>query len=594
MPVVNATIAAIFDEIADLLDIQGANPFRVRAYRNAARTIGELGTDIKILMERGTALTDIPGIGEDLSNKIAEIVETGKCRFLERLRKEVPPAVTELLRIPGLGPKRVKILWHDLEIQTLEQLLRAAKEGRIRELHGFGEKTEERILEAAQAHLTEARRFKLSVAAQHAEGLTAYLSKVRGVRKVETAGSLRRMRETVGDLDLLVAADAGSPVMERFASYEEVKEVLASGPTRGTVILKAGIQVDVRVIPQESYGAALQYFTGSKAHNIALRRIAQDKGYKLNEYGVFKGERRVAGETEESVYKALGLRWIPPELREDRGEIEAARAGKLPKLVELADLRGDLHVHSKASDGHNTIQEMALAARERGLQYIAITEHSKRLTVAHGLDVARLTKQIAEIARLNEELSGISVLSGIEVDILDDGTLDLPDSVLAKLDIVVAAVHSKFDLPRARQTERILRALDNPHVKILAHPTGRLIDEREAYDVEMQRVIRRARERGVALEVNAHPQRLDLLDTHCQMAKDEGVLVAINSDAHSTFEFDGLRFGVGQARRGWLEKRDVLNTRTLKELRAALRPARAKRVPGASGIELSKRPAARR
>jgi DNA polymerase (family 10) len=359
--------------------------------------------------------------------------------------------------------------------------------------------------------------------------------------------------------------------MDRLAHYEEVSEVLASGPTRSTVILKAGIQVDVRVITQESYGAALQYFTGSKAHNIALRRIAQDKGYKLNEYGVFKGEKRIAGDTEESVYKLLGLAWIPPELREDRGEIEAARAGTLPRLVELSDLKGDLHAHSKASDGHNTIQEMALAAKARGLEYLAITEHSRRLTVAHGLDAARVAKQIDEIRRLNEALDGITVLTGIEVDILDDGSLDLPNSVLARLDVVVAAVHSKFELPRAKQTERILRALDNPHVRILAHPTGRLIDEREPYDVDMQRVIRRARERSVALEVNAHPQRLDLLDTHCQMARNEGVLVAIDSDAHSTFELDGLRFGVGQARRGWLEPKDVLNTRSLKALHAWLK-----------------------
>jgi DNA polymerase (family X) len=360
-------------------------------------------------------------------------------------------------------------------------------------------------------------------------------------------------------------------VMDRFTHYEEVKEVLASGPTRGTVILESGIQVDVRVVPKDSYGAALQYFTGSKAHNIAIRRMAQEKGLKINEYGVFRGEKRVAGETEESVYKSVGLPWIPPELREDRGEVEAAHAGKLPKLVGLDDLRGDLHVHSKASDGHNTIKEMALAAKARGLAYIAVTEHSKRLTVAHGLDSVRLTKQIAEIAKLNQELSGITVLAGIEVDILDDGTLDLPDSVLRKLDIVVAAVHSKFDLPRAKQTERILNALDNPVVSILAHPTGRLIDEREPYDVDMPKIIRKAKACGVALEVNAHPQRLDLLDTYCQMAKEEGVLVAINSDAHSTLQFDGLRFGVGQARRGWLEKKDVLNTRSLKELSALIR-----------------------
>jgi DNA polymerase (family 10) len=571
MPVVNATISAIFDEIADLLDIQGANPFRIRAYRNAARTIGELGTDVKTLMERGTALTDIPGIGEDLANKIGEIVATGKCQFLERLRKEVPPAVTELLRVPSLGPKRVRVLWHDLEIQTLEQLLRAAKDGRIQTLPGFGAKTEQKILESIQAHLGEARRFKLSVAAQYAESLLAHLRKVRGVKQAEAAGSLRRMKETVGDLDLLVAATGDSPVMEQFTRYEDVAEVLSKGPTRGTVILKSGIQVDLRVLPEESYGAALQYFTGSKAHNIVIRRMAQEQGLKINEYGVFRGDKRIAGETEESVYQAVGLPWIPPELREDRGEIEAARAGKLPKLVELSDLKGDLHAHSKASDGHDTIREMAAAAKARGLAYLAITEHSKRLTVAHGLDPVRLRKQIAEIKKLNAELAGITLMAGIEVDILEDGSLDLPDSVLAELDLVVAAVHSKFDLPRAKQTERILKALGNPHVRILAHPTGRLIDEREPYDVDMQKVIRAARDRRVALEVNAHPQRLDLLDTHCQMARDEGVLVAINSDAHSTFELDGLRFGVGQARRGWLEKKDVLNTRSLAQLRTWLR-----------------------
>jgi DNA polymerase (family 10) len=570
MPVVNATIAATFDEIADLLDIQGANPFRIRAYRNAARTIGELGTDLKALLQRGSQLTDIPGIGEDLASKIVEILETGGCQLLERLHKEVPPAVTDLLRIPGLGPKRVKTLWHDLDIQTPEQLLRAARDGRIRGVHGFGEKTEQKILEAAQAHLSADRRFKLGVAAQYGEPFVEYLRKVSGVGRVEIAGSYRRMKETVGDLDILVAASAESPVMERFTGYEEVKEILASGPTRATVILKSGIQVDVRVVPEESYGAALQYFTGSKAHNIVIRRMAQEKGLKINEYGVFRGEKRIAGETEESVYQSVGLPWIPPELREDRGEIEAARVGKLPRLVELSDLKGDLHVHTRASDGHDTIEAMALAAKSRGLEYIAITEHSKRVTVAHGLDSVRLTKQVAEIAKLNLELSGITVLAGIEVDILDDGTLDLPDSVMGKLDIVVAAVHSKFDLPRAKQTERILKALQNPLVSILAHPTGRLIDERPPYDVDMTRIIRMAKTRGVALEVNAHPERLDLLDTYCQMAKEEGVLVAINSDAHSTLQFDSLRFGVGQARRGWLEKSDVLNTRPLRELRELL------------------------
>ena len=570
MPVHNATIEAAFDEIADLLDIQGANPFRVRAYRNAARTIGDLGTDIKTLMDQGTALTDIPGVGDDLAKKIEEIVTTGKCEFLERLHKQLPPAITDLLKIPGLGPKRVKVLWRDLKIQTLEQLLEAAREGRIQELPGFGEKTEQKIVEAAQAHLSQARRFKLAVAAQYAEAFAAHMRRGKGIERVDIAGSFRRMRETVGDIDILVIAVDAAQAMERFTSYEEVKEVLASGPTRGSVVLKTGIQVDVRIIPHESYGAALVYFTGSKAHNIAIRRIAQEKELKINEYGVFKGKRRLKGETEESVYQAIGLPWIPPELREDRGEVEAALAGTLPQLIELSDLRGDLHAHSKASDGHNSIREMAQAARAAGLEYVAITEHSRRLTVARGLDVTRLGKQSAEIDRLNRELDGITVLKGIEVDILEDGTLDLPDSVLARLDVVVAAVHSRFDLPRAKQTQRILTALDNPVVSILAHPSGRLIEEREPYDVDMQKIIRKAKAKKVALELNAHPERLDLLDIYCQMAKQEGVLISINSDAHSTYEFGMLRFGVGQARRGWLEKKDVLNARSLKELRAWL------------------------
>jgi DNA polymerase (family 10) len=358
--------------------------------------------------------------------------------------------------------------------------------------------------------------------------------------------------------------------MERFASYDEVKEVLAGGPTRASVILRSGLQVDLRVVDEASYGSALVYFTGSKAHNIAIRRIAQERGLKINEYGVFRGERRVAGETEASVYRAVGLPLIPPELREDRGEIDAAQAGRLPKLVELSDLRGDLHAHTKATDGHATIREMAHAAQSLGLEYLAITEHSRRLTVAHGLDPQRLLKQCDEIDRLNGALKGITILKGIEVDILDDGTLDLPDSVLAELDIVVGAVHSKFDLPRAKQTERILRAMDNRYFTILAHPTGRMIESREPYDADMLRIIRHARQRGCFLELNAHPERLDLLDTWCLTAREEGVLIAINSDAHGTQDFQNLRFGVGQARRGWLEAKNVLNARPLKELRKLL------------------------
>lgn len=571
MPIHNADIAAIFEEIADLLEIQDANPFRIRAYRNAARTVGELGRDIAGLLQAGGELPKLSGIGTDLAAKIHEIAETGKCAFLERLHTELPPAITELLKIPGLGPKRVKALYHDLDVQTLEQLYRAARDGRIRQLPGFGEKTELNILQSVEAHASQSRRFKLAVAGQYADALVAYLKLTPGVQRVVVAGSFRRMRETVGDLDILVTAKMDSSVMQRFTAYDEVAKVLSHGATRSSVILKCGMQVDVRVVEDECYGAALHYFTGSKAHNIAIRRLAQERGLKVNEYGVFKGAARIAGDTEESVFRNVGLPYIAPELREDRGEIEAARAGRLPKLVELADLRGDLHVHTRATDGHNSLKDMALTAQARGFEYLAITEHSRRLTVAHGLDPRRLSQQIDEIDRLNGELSSITLLKGIEVDILEDGELDLPDSVLQRLDLVIGAVHSRFELSRVKQTERILRAMDHPHFTMLAHPTGRLIEQREPYDVDMLRIIRKAKARGCYLELNAHPERLDLLDTYCQMAKEEGVRVAVNSDAHSTADFDNLRFGIGQARRGWLEAKDVLNTRTLVELRPLLK-----------------------
>ncbi len=571
MPVHNADITAVFDEIADLLEIEGANPFRIRAYRNAARILGDLPEEVRALVERGDDLTRLPGIGTDLAGKIGEIVTTGHCTQLDRLHRETPPAVTELLKIPNLGPKRVKALYHDLGVQTVEQLRRAARDGRIRTLHGFGEKTEQNILQAVEAHARQNKRFLLATAAQYAASLQAFMQAVPGVIQVAVAGSFRRMRETVGDLDILVTAGPDSQVMQRFAGYDEVAEVLSVGETRASVLLKCGMQVDLRVVAKASYGAALHYFTGSKAHNIAIRRAAQQLGLKVNEYGVFRGAKRVAGETEESVFRAVKLPFIPPELREDRGEIDAARAGRLPKLVELSDLKGDLHAHTKASDGRDSLRDMALAARALGLEYMAITEHSRHLTVAHGLDPEQLTKQCDEIERLNTELKGITLLKGIEVDILDDGSLDLPDDALARLDLVIGAVHSRFDLSRAKQTERILRAMDHPHFTLLAHPGGRRIEKREPYDVDMLRIIRHARERGCFIELNAQPDRLDLTDSHCQSAKEEGVLVSINTDAHSTLDFANLKFGVGQARRGWLEKKNVLNTRPLAELRKLLK-----------------------
>ncbi len=570
MPVHNADIAAVFGEIADRLEVEDANPFRVRAYRNAARMVGELGRSVRTMIEQGADLDALPGIGPDLAGKMREIVATGSCALLARLRKELPPTITELLALPGIGPKRVRALHHELDVQTVAQLHQAAQQGRIRTVPGFGPKTEEQILRATAAHLSHPRRFRRVVGAAVAESLLAFLRSVPGVARAEAAGSLRRMRDTVGDIDLLVTAQPGSPVMDRFVGYEDVRQVLAHGATKASVVLKNGIQVDLRAVRGESFGAAWVYFTGSKAHNIALRRLAQERGLKINEYGVYRGAERIAGETEASVYRAVALPFIEPELREDRGELEAARQGRLPVLLQRADLRGDLHVHTKDSDGHDTIEAMAGAAQAQGLEYLAITDHSRRLAMAHGLDPVRLAKQIDRIDRINEGLRGFTVLKGIEVDILEDGTLDLPDSILQRLDLVVGAVHHRFDLPRAKQTERLLRAIDQRHFSILAHPTGRLIGEREPYDIDLLRVLRHARQRGCFVELNAHPARLDLDDTACQMAKAEGVLVSLNSDAHSALDFDDLHDGIGQARRGWLEKADVLNTRMLATLRPLL------------------------
>jgi len=574
MPVHNADIASIFEQIAEILEIEAANPFRIRAYRNAARTVLGLGRELATLLEQGKDLTELPGIGKDLAAKIAEIVHTGKCQALEKLRKELPAGLTELLQIPGLGPKRVHALYQELDIHTAEQLLRAAQDGRLQQLHGFGAKISQSIISNLESHIRQNQRIKLAVAAQYAEPLASYLRQQAQVDKVVIAGSYRRCRETVGDIDILVCAANSQPVIAAFTQYDEVATVQSKGTTRSTVVLRNGLQVDLRVVPNRSFGAALHYFTGSKAHNIELRRRAQQRGLKINEYGVFSGTKQIAGDSEESVYKTLGLPWIAPELRENQGELEAAAQGKLPRLIELKDLRGDLHAHTTATDGHNTLREMADAARQRGLSYLAITEHSKRLTVTHGLTEEQLLKQIDAIDVLNEQLQGITLLKGIEVDILEDGDLDLADSVLGRLDLVIGAVHSKFNLSRDRQTERIVRAMQHPHFSILAHPSGRLLEQRQAYDVDMNRIIREAGQRGCYLELNAHPERLDLLDIHCRMARDEGVLVSINSDAHSRSDFDNLIYGIGQARRGWLEKADVLNTRTLNQVQRLLKNTR--------------------
>ncbi len=570
VPKTNADLAAAFEQTADLLDLQQANPFRVRASRNAARLVGELKLDLVAQVEAGRPLPKLPGIGADLAGKIVEFGRTGHLALLDRLRGQIPAGVAEMLQLPGLGPKRVRALYEELHVTSLPALARAARDGRIQMLPGFGVRTEAHIMEAVEAHSHKAQRLKLVSAAQYAAALINWLRKGPGVSEVTAAGSLRRSRETVGDLDLLACAADGAAVCRHFVAYPEVAEVRGSGETRATVVLQSGLQVDLRVVPKASFGAALLYFTGSKAHNIRLRTLAIERGLKLNEYGLFDGRKPVAAATEADVYRALGLPWIAPELREDRGEIEAASKNRLPTLIERADLVGDLHVHTDWSDGTAGIEAMARAAKAHGLSYLAISDHSRRLTVAHGLDPVRLAKQCAEVEAINRRLEGIELLTGIEVDVLDDGSLDLPDSALASLDVVIAAVHSKFDLSRVAQTRRILAALDHPKVKILAHPVGRLIDKREPYDVDMLAVIRKCKARGVALELNAHPQRLDLTDLACRMAKDEGARIVVNSDAHAEHEFDNLGFGIGQARRGWLEANDVINTRPLRQVRAWL------------------------
>ena len=571
MPVHNTDIADIFKEIADFLEIEGANPFRVRAYRNASRTVSGLGSELKDMVAAGEDLTKLPGIGKELAAKICEILETGTAKALIKLQQRIPETVIEMLKLPNLGPKRVRVLYRDLKIKNLKQLSLAARKGRIRALEGFGEKTETAIAEAIEARAQKEKRYKIAAVKPTVDSLIDFLKKVSGVIDVVAAGSYRRSRETVGDLDILITARKSSPVMKRFLEYDAIDKVLSSGATRSSVVLRSGLQVDVRLVAQSSFGAALQYFTGSKDHNIAIRRLGQQRGLKINEYGVFRFEKKAAGRTEASIYRSVDLPYIPPELRENRGEIQAAGDNRLPELVERKDLKGDLHLHTLATDGRNSLLEMALAAKKHGLKYIAVTEHSDRLKVAGGLDPPRLMQQIDEIERLNDQLKGIRILKGLEVEILEDGTLDLPDAVLARLDLVVGTVHSYFNLSLEKQTERILRAMDHRYFSMLAHPTGRLIDEREPYQVDMTRVIHKARDRGCFLELNSNPRRLDLYDIYCQAARAEGVLVSINSDAHGINDFNYLAFGVGQARRGWLEKDDVLNTRSLAQVRKLLK-----------------------
>lgn len=568
----NAAIAALLEEYAELLELQGANAFRVRAYRNAARTIESSSQSIADLVNAPTHdLTQLAGVGKDLAEKIETIVRTQTLPALEELRAEFPPDVLQMLRIPGLGPKKVAALIDQLQVQTLADLQAAAEAHRISTLKGFGAKTEQSILEGLKLLATTGRRMLISIARSAAEEVVADLRAAGVVQQAEVAGSCRRRKETCGDLDVLAVAPDSTAAMDRLSQHPLVEKVLARGDTKQRVRLRNGLELDLRVVPEESYGAALQYFTGSKEHNIVIRRRAQERGLKLNEYGVYRGEEYVAGRTEAEVYAAVDLPWIPPELRENRGEIEWAAAGRLPRLVELADIQGDLHMHTTATDGAASIREMAEAAKARGLKYIAITDHSKRVQVANGLDAQRLRAHWKEIDKVRGEVSGIEILCGIECDILEDATMDLDDEVLSEADLVIAVLHFGLKQPREQIMQRLLTAIRNPHVDVIGHPSGRLIGSRAPADIHYDDFLQAAADYGVMLEINANPQRLDLDDIQAAAAKARGIPIVIDTDSHSTNGFEVLEYGVDQARRAGLTKDDVANTRSANEFRKLLK-----------------------
>ncbi|RIK79182.1 MAG: DNA polymerase/3'-5' exonuclease PolX [Planctomycetota bacterium] len=584
----NHEIAAAFNEVADLLEFQGANPFRVRAYRNGAKRIGDLNESLAAIAESSDrSLKEIPGIGDDLAQKITTLLHTGTLPMLAELRREIPPGVLLLARVPGVGPKKAMILQRELGVNSLSDLREACQGQRVRRLKGFGAKTEEGIIKGLSIAETAGARIRWADAEVIVQNLIEYMREAPGVRQLEVAGSYRRGRDTVGDLDLLADADDGGPAMDRFAAWMHVQEVVSRGDTKMTVRLVSGMQVDLRVVLSESFGAALQYFTGSKEHNVVVRARAKQQGLKVNEWGVFRAasadghgneetavsplEQYVAGRTEHEVYAALGLPWFPPELREAREEFEWAAAGRLPELVSLEDIRGDLHMHTTASDGQHSIEEMVAAARARGRQYIAITDHSKRVFMARGLDTQRLRLQWLEVDRVNRQVEDVEVLKGVECDILEKGGMDLPDDVLAEADWVIASVHYGQSQSRAQITARVLQALENPHVDMLAHPTGRLINRRDPYDIDMDAVLAAAARHGKSLELNANPARLDLHEVHCAAARRLGIPIVINTDAHSAAGMDVMKYGVLQARRGGLTAAHVLNALPWAEFRQRMR-----------------------
>jgi DNA polymerase (family X) len=568
----NADIARIFDEVADLLEVQAENPFRIRAYRSAARSILDYPESLEDVVRAGTpALTDLPGIGEDLADKIRTIVKTGALPMHADLSKKVPPGLLDLLRVPGLGPKRVEMLHAKLGVKSAADLGRVIRTGRIRKLPGFGPRMIEKVMAGlGQAEHVE-RRLLLNDAEAYATAMVAYLKHGGGITDIEVAGSYRRRRETVGDLDILVTCRDTAKVIQRFAAYPDVGEVVSKGTTRATVRLRGGLQIDLRAVEPAAYGAALLYFTGSKAHNLELRAMAQDRKLKLNEYGLFAGARRVAGKTEREIYSRFGLAWIPPELREARGEIALARARKLPKLVTLEEIRGDLQMHTTASDGRASLGEMADAARARGYRYIAITDHSRRVTMAHGLDPKRLRAQWKEVEAWNRRHRGFTILKSVEVDILESGKLDLPDEVLAEADYVVASLHYGFRQKESQITRRLVGAAEHPYVDAIGHPTGRLLGKREPYALDFDALATAAAGAGCLLEVNGHPERMDLPDTLAATALRQGATVVLSTDSHHPGNLAFMRYAVDIARRAGLRARDIANTRPLAAFRALLK-----------------------
>lgn len=568
----NELIAGVFEQLADLLEIQEANPFRVRAYRSAARKIQSTAESMSTLVEQGSDLTEFDGIGKDLARQIEQIVTTGQHEQLAELKKQIPAGVIDMLRIPGVGPKKVAVFFNELQLESMEDLKQAASEGRLSALKGFGKKTEESILKNIDRAVEAGKRISIAAASEAADAVVADLLALDEVTQASVAGSCRRRSETCGDLDVLATAEDADAAMDCLAQHSLVEEVLQRGDTKMRVRLLTGVEMDLRVVPDQSYGAAMQYFTGSKEHNVVVRQKAIDLGLKLNEYGVFRGEEQIAGATEEDVYAAVGLPWIPPELRENRLEFEyaASNAGQMPELVTIGDIQGDLHMHTTASDGAGTILEMAQAAKDRGLKYIAITDHSKRVSMANGLDADRLRRHWEEIRQARKQISGIEILCGIECDILEDASLDLDDDVLSEADWVIAVLHYGLQQPRKKIMERLLNAVKNPHVDIIGHPTGRIVGQRSGADIDLKELLQATADYGKMLEINAHFKRLDLSDVHAAAAKDMGIPIVISTDAHTPDGFDVLQYGIDVARRAGLTPADVANTQSWPEFKETI------------------------